>query len=224
MPRTPRASKGNIVYHVLNRANARMQLFYSDKDYIAFEVVLSQAHERLPIRILSYCVMPNHFHLVLWPYHDGDLSEFMRWLTVTHTQRWHVAHGTVGLGHIYQGRFKSFPVQSDEHFLIVCRYVERNALRANLVKRAENWRWCSLWRRRFADLQSRALLSDGPIDWPTQWLYLVNQLQAQDDMVDLQKSAARGRPFGDQRWIQKIARRLELVSTLRPRGRPKKCT
>jgi len=211
MPRTPRASKGNIVYHVLNRANARMQLFYRDKDYIAFEAVLSQAHERLPIRILSYCVMPNHFHLVLWPYHDGDMSEFMRWLTVTHTQRWHVAHGTVGLGHIYQGRFKSFPVQSDEHFLVVCRYVEQNALRANLVKRAENWRWCSLWRRRFADLQSRALLSDGPIDWPTRWLYLVNQLQAQDDMVDLQKSVARGRPFGDKRWIQK-------------RGRPKKCT
>jgi hypothetical protein len=88
------------------------------------------------MRLLAYCLMPNHFHLLVWPRADGDLSQFLRWLTVTHTQRWHAHHRTAGTGHLYQGRFKSFPVQSDEHFLTVCRYVERNALRANLVGRA----------------------------------------------------------------------------------------
>ena len=81
--------------------------------------------------------MPNHWHFVLWPQGDGDLSEFMRWLTVTHTQRWHAAHHTAGTGPLYQGRFKSFPIQADDHLLTVLRYVERNALRANLVERAD---------------------------------------------------------------------------------------
>jgi putative transposase len=85
------------------------------------------------MRILAYCVIPNHFHLVLWPHQDGALSEFMRWLTMTHTQRWHAAHQTAGTGPMYQGRFKSFPVQSDDHFYSVCRNVEPNPLRAKLV-------------------------------------------------------------------------------------------
>jgi len=84
--------------------------------------------------------------LLLWPRADGELSETMRWLTVTHTQRWHAHRNSAGTGPVYQGRFKSFPVQSDEHFLSVARYVERNAVRAHLVKRAEEWRWSSLWQ------------------------------------------------------------------------------
>ena len=98
------------------------------------------------MRILAYTIMPNHWHLVLWPEGDDDLSNFMHWLTLAHTQRWHKAHGSVGTGPIYQGRFKSFPVETDDHFWSVCRYVERNPLRANLVSLAQNWRWSSLWQ------------------------------------------------------------------------------
>ncbi|HUV70627.1 MAG TPA: transposase, partial [Terracidiphilus sp.] len=140
MPRWPRAAIGGTVYHVLNRANARMQIFDNRGDYELFEQVLAEAHRRVAMRTISYCLMPNHWHLVLWPRKDGDLSEFMRWLTVTHTQRWHACRGTAGSGHVYQGRFKSFPVADDGHYLTVCRYVERNALRAGLAERAEQWR------------------------------------------------------------------------------------
>ena len=147
MPRPRRAAEGGLIYHVLNRANARLAMFETDEDYAAFERVLAQAVVRDGMRLLAYCVMPNHFHLLVWPRADGDLSQFMRWLTLTHTQRWHAYHGTAGTGHLYQGRFKSFPVQSDEHFLTVCRYVERNAQRANLVKRAQDWNWSSLSAR-----------------------------------------------------------------------------
>ncbi|MEE8527668.1 MAG: transposase, partial [Gammaproteobacteria bacterium] len=131
---------GGIVYHVLNRANAKKQIFETTGDYKAFEKTLGEASERVNMRILTYCIMPNHWHLVLWPIKDGDLSKFVGWLTLTHTQRWHAFHDTAGTGHLYQGRFKSFPVQSDEHLLMVCRYVERNPLRAGLVRRAEHWR------------------------------------------------------------------------------------
>jgi REP element-mobilizing transposase RayT len=96
MGRPLRAAPGGLVYHVLNRANGRQCLFEEDGDYAAFERVLGEAQQRIPMRILAYCVMPNHWHLVLWPYRDGDLSRFMNWLTLTHTQRWHAHRQTVG--------------------------------------------------------------------------------------------------------------------------------
>ncbi len=183
---------------------------------------MKEALERVPVRLLSFCLMPNHWHLVLWPKrgHDEDLSEFMRWLTVTHTQRWHAAHGTSGSGALYQGRFKSFPIQGDEHFLTVCRYVERNALRANLVARAEDWQWNSLWHRR----QTASLLpfTQWPVERPRNWMQLVNKPQTEDEVGAIRKAIQRGRPFGNEDWIAKTAERLELESTLRPRGRPRK--
>src|SRR5207244_13477143 len=146
MGRPHRAALGGYVYHVLNRANARMTIFDGPADYEAFEKVLLQAVERTQTRLLAYCVMPNHWHLVVWPRHDGELSRFVGWLTLTHTQRWHAHRRSIGSGHVYQGRFKSFPVQEDEHFYSVARYVERNALRANLTGRAEQSRWARLIR------------------------------------------------------------------------------
>jgi len=137
MPRQARQAPGGLVYHVLNRAVARLPLFQKDGDYEAFERVLVEALEEHPTRLLSYSLMPNHWHLVLWPRKDHELSSFVRWLTHTHTMRWHAHYHTSGSGHLYQGRFKSFPVETDEHFFTVVRYVERNGLRAKLASKAE---------------------------------------------------------------------------------------
>ena len=111
-------------------------MFHKDEDYAAFERVMAEAYERTPTRILAYCLMLNHWHFVIWPKKDGELMAFLRWLANTHATRRHVAHNTVGQGHLYQGLFKSFPVQRNEHLLRVCHYVERNALTAGAVKRA----------------------------------------------------------------------------------------
>ena len=100
-----------------------MRLFSRDRDYEAFEEVMQEALKRMPMRLLDYCLMPNHWHMMLWPREDGDLSKFMFWLTMTHVQRWRHARGVVGLGPLYQGRFRAFPVETDEHYLTVCRYV-----------------------------------------------------------------------------------------------------
>jgi putative transposase len=217
------------VYHVLNRGVGRLTIFQDEGDYRAFEKALGQAVERTGMRLLGYCLMPNHFHLLLWPRRDGELSEFMRLLTVTHAQRWHAHHQSAGTGPVYQGRYRSFPVQSDEPFLAVARYVEANALRAGLVERAEAWPWCSLWRRR-AGLGDGAAGGDGepvrlskwPVDQPRQWLRTVNAAQSQTELEALRRGVQRGQPFGRERWVQRITRQLGLESAFRPRGRPKK--
>jgi putative transposase len=222
MARPLRISKGGYVYHVLNRANGRAQVFFDAGDYQAFDQVLCETHAQIPIRILSYCVMPNHWHLVLWPGEDGELSKFMALLTMTHAQRWNACHHTVGCGHLYQGRFKSFPIQNDHHFLKVCRYVERNPLRSNLVFSAEEWLWSSLWRRSKGNEDAKKLLSFWPVACPDDWLELVNQPQTEEEEKALRQCILRGQPFGTSHWVDQCAGHLGLQSALRPRGRPKK--
>jgi len=191
MPRSARQAPGGIVYHVLNRAVARLPLFEKPADYTAFLRVVAEALEEQPMRILAFTLMPNHWHMLLWPKEDGDLSAFCRWMTHTHSMRWHAHYHTSGTGHIYQGRFKSFPVQGDDHFYTVCRYVERNPLRAKLVKRAEDWRWSSLWRRVRGDDQPGPLLSAWPVPLPETWLQHVHEPQTE---AELQALRPPGRP------------------------------
>jgi putative transposase len=200
VPRRARSIVGGLVYHVLNPANARATLFEKTEDYAALERVLEEARQRVPLRILAYCVMPNHWHLAVWPNagEDRQVSEFLRWLTVTHTQRWHAHRHTSGTGHLYQGRFKSFPVESDEHRYSLPRYIERNALRANLVERAEVWRWSSLWRSTRGDDESKALLADWPLPRPTRWTNYVNQVETEAELAALRRSVKRGTPFGGE--------------------------
>ncbi|MCH8854427.1 MAG: transposase [Planctomycetes bacterium] len=222
MPRTPRYTPAGLVYHVINRANARSTIFRKPPDYTAFEQVLDQAVARTDMRLCAYCIMPNHWHLVLWPRRDGDLSQVMQWLTLTHVRRWHAHRHSGGSGHLYQGRYKSFPVQDDPHFLTVCRYVERNALRAKLVTRAEDWQWCSLWRRLRGNAESKAILSPWPIERPRKWRAMVNQPQTSAEVEALRRSIQRGVPYGGESWLVRTVKRLGLESTTRPRGRPRR--
>jgi putative transposase len=220
MPRRLRIATGGIAYHVLNRAVGRGKLFDNDADYLALERVIDRTFKRLPIRIISYCLMPNHWHMVLWPKEDGQLSEFMRLLTGTHTQRWHAHHHTSGTGPLYQGRFKSFPIQRDDHFLTVCRYVERNAVRANMTKSAHRWPWSSLAARTRKQIPNWLLpLQQWPVEPPKDWIAWVNRAETARELETIRTSVKRGRPYGDDRWQQRTAIALNLKSTLRPRGR-----
>lgn len=221
MPRRPRLAPGDLAYHVLNRRVGRLPLFDKPADYAAFEKILAEAYERFRMRLTAYCLMPNHWHLLLWPRRDGELSEVLRWITVTHTQRWHAHHHSAGTGPVYQGRFKSFPVQTDEHFLTVARYVERNALRAKLVAKAEAWRWSSLWRRTQGEAKATAWLSDWPVAVPRDWVARVNRADMRSELEALRTCVQRGRPYGEEAWVRRLCRRCGLESTLRPPGRPK---
>ncbi len=204
MPRRARSIQGGLVYHILNRANARMTIFEKDDDYAAFERVLEESHARDALRILAYCVMPNHWHMVVWPKRGADeqVSEFFRWLTVTHTQRWHAHHHTAGSGHLYQGRFHS--------------------VRANLVEQAEAWRWSSAWRYCHGDDTQQSLLADWPIPRPRNWRSRVNQALNPVELDALHRSVQRGRPYGSDAWCRRTIARLGLEWTVRSRGRPRK--
>jgi len=224
MPRPPRTIEDNATYHVLNRANARIKIFEKEKDYLSFEKVLVEAKEKYPMRILAYCLMPNHWHFVLHPKQSKDLPIFMRWLTLTHTQRWLVHRNMIGYGHLYQGRYKSFPVQKDSYFIQVCKYVESNAYRANLSKKADEWRWSSAWIRKYGNQEQKQILSDWPIPITSDYTAWLNERDNDKVLVDLRDSVNRGKPFGSEDWIIKMVEKLKLKSTLNPRGRPRKGT
>jgi putative transposase len=166
--------------------------------------------------------MPNHWHLLVWPRKDGELSRFVGWLTLTHTQRWHAHRQSTGEGHLYQGRFKSFPVQDDEHYYTVARYVERNAQRAKLVHRAEQWQWSSLARWLRGSAEDQALLAAWPLPRKAGWVEHVNKPLTEVELAAVRSSVLRGKPYGGPSWSDRAVRRLGLESTLRPRGRPKK--
>jgi putative transposase len=203
MPRRRRASTAGLVFHVLNRSAKRARLFDIDDDYRAFERVLSAAVDRSSVSLFAYCIMPNHWHLLLSPGEDGGLSRFMHWLTTTHARRWQIARGLDGQGAVYQGRFKAIPISSDQHFLRVCRYVERNALRASLVNRAEDWRWGSLWRGGEGD-RSRVLTAKWPVAKPVDWIDLVNDPQTEMELKAIRDAIQSNRPIGANEWIGKI--------------------
>ena len=202
----------------MNRGNGRAEVFHKGLDFAAFARLLRAGVARTGMRLLSYCLMPNHFHLVLWPVGDDDLGEFMQWLLTTHVRRYHKHYHSDG--HVWQGRFKAFPIEQDEHLLTVLRYSERNPLRANLVERAEDWRWSSL--RWFLDPGKMPFLHPGPVPRPANWLELVNAPATEQELERIRRSLERGCPYGGELWVRDTARTLGLESTLRPRGRPAK--
>lgn len=217
MPRTARASKGDVCYHVINRGNAKSTVYHNSSDYHSFIQLMAKACDRLPMRILSYCLMPNHFHLVLWPYGDGDISGWMQWLLTSHVRRYHRLRGTSG--RIWQGRFKAFPIQQDAHLLTVIRYVERNPVRANLVRSAADWNWSSVAKS--ALKWQRSMIAPAPISRPENWLQFVDEPQSPAELDALRRCAQRNAPFGSPAWTAKTARTLGLEASIRSLGRPR---
>jgi putative transposase len=209
-----------MCYHVLNRGNGRAEVFHKNDDYAAFLRLLCQASERVAMRLLAYCLMPNHFHLVVWTLEDGDLSRWMQWLLTSHVRRYHRHYDSSG--HVWQGRFKAFPIEEDDHLLTVMRYVERNPVRARSipVRKAQRWPWSSAGERS-KDVEY-PVLDPGPVPRGRNWLRFVNEPQTEAELAGIRESVVRDRPFGSADWTQATAKRLGLESSLRARGRPRK--
>jgi putative transposase len=222
MPRRPRSCPGGYVYHVWNRAAGRLRLFKKENDFLAFERILIEAHALHPLDLFDWCLMPNHWHFVVRPKSDDQVTSFFRWLTHTHSMRWHASRGAVGIGPLYQGRFKTLPVEQDDHLLTLLRYVERNPVRAKISRSARNWRWGSAAVRANGPDELRKLLCPWPIDPPRNWSRQVDEPQTQAELDALRETVRRSRPFGTDRWRMKVAGALHLEWTMHPRGRPEK--
>lgn len=197
MARAPRIDIADYQYHVLNRANARSQIFNTTEDYQLFTEILTETVELLDMRLLAFCLMPNHWHLILEPRADGDLSRFMARLTNTHVKQYQSKHSSVGMGHLYQGRYKSFMIEDGQYFYTVLRYVERNALKAKLCNRAEDWSWGS------AALRAKGgskLLSPLPITLPDTYLQELNKPLFASEEEAIEFSENRSVPFASAAW------------------------
>lgn len=203
----------------MNRGNGQAEVFHEAEDYESFLELVAAASARLPMRVLGYCVLPNHFHLVLRPHEDGDLSRWMQWLLTSQVRRHRRSYGSSG--HLWQGRFKAFPCQDDAHLLTLLRFVERNALQAGLSRRAESWPHGSL----YAAVRGKGPVTLEPIpekDEIKAWVKQVNQSLSEAELAAMRHCIARGTPFGEESWQRRTASELGLESTLRPRGRPRK--
>jgi putative transposase len=222
MPRLARVDVADYAYHVINRASGRSRIFETEADYALFEELLNKTKEETDMRILAYCIMPNHWHLVVYPRNDGDLGLFMHRLTNAHTRLVHVRTGTIGYGPLYQGRYKSFLIQKDSHLLAVIKYVERNARRAKLVRACDAWRWGSAWLRLHGTNQQQKLLSASPTPFPDDYHSWINTSDKDDDLAELRRSANKGVPYGGERWVDSMITTHHLESTLRSAGRPRK--
>jgi len=224
MGRVRRVDAGEMVYHAWNRANFRSALFQTAKHYQDFLAIMEESLARVPIRLLAYCLMPNHWHLVLYPRAQGELSKFLQRLTLTHTQRYHAGTRTVGYGHVYQGRYKSLPVEMGGHFMTLVRYVERNAQRAALVPQAEDWPWCSVHVRLYGNEEQRKLLSPWPLAEPKAYLPWLNQSQPKEEVENIRYAIKRSRPYGSEAWVSHAVAQFGLETTIRNPWRPNKGT
>jgi putative transposase len=195
-----------------------MEIFRKAGDYDAFVTLMIDAKDRADVEIFGFCLMPNHWHLVLRPKRDCDLADYFSWLSNTHVKRYR-AHYLGTSGHLYQGRYKSFVVEEDTYLLTLMRYVEANPVRARKVERAQEWCWSSLGCHATV---SEKLLEDWPLDRPRNWTALVNEPIRTADQDRLKASFERGRPLGSAVWTLQMVRRMGLQSTLNPRGRPRK--
>jgi putative transposase len=216
MPRAARDSLGGYCYHVMNCGNGGRAVFRKQGDYDVFVKLLAEAGERCEVRLLAFCLLSNHFHLLLWPAEDGQLSDYMMWLTTAHVRRYHQQYQSSG--HVWQGRFRSFPVQKDDHLLAVHRYIERNPVRAGLVPRAEDWRWSSAAPAR----GEGPVLTPSPVHHLGDWLCHVNKPQSEAEVEALRECIRRRRPYGSELWTRRTARKMDLEASLRPVGRPAK--
>ena len=223
MPRSARAVPPDGVVHVLNRANRRATMFTRGGDYDSFADLLAEGLSRERVPLYAYCLMPNHWHLVLRVADGSNLARLMQWVTTKHAAAWHAYHQTTGEGHLYQGRYKAFPVQTDEHFLTLCRYVERNPVRAGLVERAAQWRWSSHRAhigRGSGGIRLRTI--EWPVPRPEAWREWVERPQTDAEVEAIRMAVRRGVPYGSDPWREMIAANTGRTWSLRPRGRPRK--
>jgi putative transposase len=218
MPRAPRLIRAGECYHVINRGNQKARVFHEAADYAAFLRYVREAQQRVELPLLAVCLMPNHIHLVVRPRGNADLAAWISWLFTTHVRRHHRKYGTTG--RLWQGRYKACHIQQDHHLLTVLRYVERNAVTAKLVGRAEDWAWGSL-RWRVSGAQPIAL-APAPVELPSWWVQFVNQPMTAAELKEVRECVRRQRPFGAEEWVERSAEESGLQQSLAPLGRPKR--
>ena len=187
MARPLRIDVGGESYHVHNRANGKAVIFHTEADYAAFERILFEKLEETGVLCMAYAIMPNHWHLMVKTYEDGDLARLMRAITQDHTQLHHLKHDSIGTGHLYQGRYKSHLLDTERYFLTVLKYIERNPVRASLCKNARDWKWGSAYHRLLHSRRESILNADLPCDLPKSYEVWLNEPTGNEELDELRR-------------------------------------
>lgn len=217
--RLARVSPAGYLCHVYNRGNGRLRLFNSPEEYEDFLALLQQGRQHADIRLMGFCIMPTHWHLLLLPTGEHDLAAYVGWVSNAHVRRWHQRHRSVGGGHVYQGRYRSFLVQPGAPCLSVLRYIESNPIRTGLVEDTRQWPWSSLAARQ---ARAKKVALDPPsASLPKDWNSLVKEPMPEPLLKTLRISLRRSRPFGTPTWCAETVERFALQHTLRNPWRPK---
>ncbi|MEA3374485.1 MAG: transposase [Campylobacterota bacterium] len=217
MPRIARGETVGGIYHIINRGNMQMQVFDDEEDYNYFLNLLKTAKKKEDVEIHAYCLMPNHFHLMVIPQQEKSLSRFMQWVMTSHVRYYHKKNRTSG--HVWQGRYKSFIVEQESYYITLMHYIEANAKRAKLVKKAEEWEHGSLHER---INKNRELLNTSYVELDSNWQEYVNEPIYPKELAKIRNSVNRQAPLGEEQWQQETAVEFGLLSTLNERGRPRK--
>jgi putative transposase len=227
MGRLPRPTENGLVYHALNRGNNRADVFADAEDHEAFLGAIANTQKKYPFRLFGYCLMTNHFHLLLRPGRGQSISRILQSLTIAHTWRYHRRHQTVG--HVWQGRFRSPVIQDDEHLLVVLRYIEANPVRAAMVADPGDYRWSSYQAHGLgrpdpllSPLPEFEALGRTPAERQARWRRKVKAAQHQDEIDRVRNSIKTGKPLGTPEFVEAKAHTLGLNLNPRRRGRPRK--
>lgn len=228
MPRPLRITIPNLPFHVLNRGNNRQIVFREEEDFVYFVKLLKRYKKELKFKLYHFCLMPNHLHFVIEPTIEGSLSKIMLRLTLAYT--WYFNHKYGGVGHAWQGRFKSSLLDKEDYFIWCGLYNELNPVRAGLVARPEDWRWSSYRFYAFGEIDP---LMEGLIDIDPYYLQLgrsdderqkkyrenVEGVMKEEFLKNIRKQLDRG-IFGGVEFVKEMSERFK-IKLPRPRGRPR---
>jgi len=227
MPRLPRPISDGFVYHAINRGNNRGPVFLDADDHKSFLEALDRTRQRYPFRLYGYCLMSNHFHLLLKPGEGQSISRILQSVSVAHTWRYHKRHSSSG--HVWQGRFKSPVIQDGAHMITVLKYIEANPLRARIVDDLSAYPWSSYPAHAYGRpdplldrLPEYESLGHTASERQIQWRRRLESLQSESELAALRDSVKSGKPIGDPDWVRSHAHSLGIELNPRPRGRPKK--
>lgn len=221
MPRVARAVFARVPHHLAQRGNRGEDVFFTDADRQCYLEWLSEYGRLHGLEILAYCLMTNHVHLVGVPAEDDSLQRTLKPLHMRYAQR--INRRRRWSGHLWQGRFFSSPLDEDYMWAAIC-YVERNPVRARIVRKAENYRWSSAAPH--CGLRSDDVLSTKPLWVRTLsdvrgWSAWLAEGDEDGELTELRRNIDKGLPCGNARFISKLEKLTNRVLCYRPQGRPR---
>ena len=222
MPRLPRTVFANLPHHIAQRGSNREDVFFTDEDREAYLSWLKEYSDKHQVEILAYCLMTNHIHLVAVPATEDGLQRVLKPLHMRYAQRINRERGWKG--HLWQGRFFSSPLD-DAYLWAAVRYVERNPVRAGMVKRAENYRWSSAAAHCGKEIDSLITLkssSNKKILSIDDWSAWLAEGDEKEEIQTLRKNIEKGLPCGTEGFIKRLGKLVGRELEYRPQGRPRK--